>query len=193
MNWKIITNPFLKFSEKQLFSIGISAAIAGSLIASYFGITYDGVIDVHSYPGITFVGSVKENLTSILLVAVLLFLLGKLINPKTRFIDLLNAAFLFRIPFYISALLSSVPAMKRVEGELLKNINSLDKINIPPLDLTVLLVISILLIALLIYAILLLFNGFKTATNAKKPAHYLCFAIAVLIAEILSKVILSIL
>ncbi|MCF6129797.1 hypothetical protein L1S35_08930 [Flavobacterium sp. AS60] len=191
MNWQIIFNPFIRFSEKWLLTIGIISAIAGSTIAVYCGVRYDGVIDVHTFPDITFVNSIKENLISITLLTFLLFVLGKIINPKTRFIDILNSSLLFRIPFYVSALLTSVPAMKTVEKEVLKNINTLDKIKIQPFDLAVLLIISILLIALLIYAIVLLFQGFKTATNAKKPSHYISFTIALILAEVLSKIILS--
>lgn len=191
MNWRILLNPFVKFSETQLLVIGIIAAIGGSLIASTFGITYDGIIDVHIIEEITFLSSIKQNFVLLLLITVLLFILGKIINPKTRFIDILNSSLLFRIPFYISALLVSLPMMTRLEKEVAKNINSLDKINIEPADLIGILLISILLIGLLIYAITLLFQGFKTATNAKKPAHYISFAVTILLAEMLSKIVLS--
>lgn len=191
MNLQIILNPFTRFSERQLLSIGIISAIAGSLIAVACGVTYDGVIDVHTYPDTTFVDSVKENLIAIILLTCLLFALGKIINPKTRFIDILNSVLIFRIPFYISALLTSVPAMRNVEKEVLKNMNSLDKMSIQPFDLTVLLLISILLIVFLVYSIMLLFKGFKTATNAKKPINYISFAIALILAEVISKIILS--
>lgn len=191
MNLQAILNPFIRFSERQLLVVGIIFAIAGSIIASACGVTYDGIIDVHTYPGITFADSVKENLNSIIIVTFLLFALGKIINSKTRFIDILNSVLLFRIPFYISALLTCVPAMKTVEKEILKNMNSLDKMNIRPFDLMVLIVISIVLLALLIYAIILLSKGFKTAANAKKPTHYISFAIVLILAEIISKIILS--
>lgn len=191
MNLQIILNPFIRFSERLLMTVGIIAAIAGSLIATAFDITYDGVIDVHLSKGITFVESVKENLISVLFLTLLLFGLGKIINTKTRFIDILTSVLFFRIPFYVSALLVSIPAMRTVEKEILNNRNSLDKIDIQPLDMVVLFVISVLLIALLIYAIFLLFRGFKTATNAKKPIHFIGFAIVLVFAELFSKILLS--
>ena len=113
MNWQIILNPFIKFSEKQLLIVGISSAIAGSLIASMIGVTFDGLIDVHLYPEITFLDSLKENSILIILITLLLFGFGKIINSKTRFIDILNSSLLFRIPFYISALLTSIPVIKK--------------------------------------------------------------------------------
>lgn len=191
MNWQIILNPFTKFSERQLLLIGVFSAIIGNLIASAFGVTYDGVLDVHLKPQITFLESVKENVISIIIVTLLLFVLGKLINAKTRFIDILNSCLFFRIPIYLSALLTALPIIKTVETEVLKNIDSMDKIKFEPIDLIGLIIISVILIVLLIYAITLLFQGFKTATNAKKGLHYLGFGIAIVLAEVISKIVLS--
>jgi hypothetical protein len=190
MNWKIILNPFTKFSEKQLLIFGIIATIAGSLIGSIIGVTYDGLIDVHLHPEMTFLNSLLENSILIVLITLLLFAFGKIINPKTRFIDILNSALLFRIPLYISALLTTIPVMKTVGDEVMKNINSLDKINIQSSDMIGMVIISVVLIALLVYAITLLFQGFKTATNAKKSVHYVVFGIIIFIAEIISSIIL---
>lgn len=191
MNWQIILNPFIKFSEKQLLVVGIISAITGSLLASIIGVTYDGLIDVHLHHEMTFIVSLKENSIVIILITLLLFAFGKTINTKTRFVDILNSCLLFRIPLYISTLLTSIPVIKKIEEEVMKNINSLDKINLQTTDLIGILVISILSIALLIYAITLLFQGFKTATNAKKVVHYIVFGILILVGEVISKIVLS--
>lgn len=191
MNWQIILNPFIKFSEKQLFIIGISSTIAGSLIAFMIGVTYDGLIDVHLCPEITFLDSLIENCILITLITLLLFGFGKIINAKTRFIDILNSSLVFRIPFYFTALMTSIPFVKKIEEDVLKNINSLEKINLQTTDLIGILVVSILSIVLLIYAIMLLFQGFKTATNAKKVVHYIVFGVLILVGEVLSKIVLS--
>lgn len=191
MNWQIILNPFIKFSERQLLIVGITATIAGSLIASTIGVTFDGLLDVHLYPEVTLLDSLKENSILITIITVLLFGFGKIINAKTRFIDILNSSLLFRIPFYFSALLTSIPVIKKMEEEVIKNINSLDKIHLQTTDLIGVIVISIISIVLLIYAITLLFQGFKTATNAKKGVHYIVFGVLILIGEVLSKIVLS--
>jgi hypothetical protein len=191
MNWQIILNPIRRFSAKQLLTFGITSTIVGSLIASIIDVTFDGLIDVHLHPEMTFLTSLKENSILVAIITLLLFVFGKIINTKTRFIDILNCCLLFRIPFYVSALLTSIPFMKNVEEEVIKNINSLDKINLQPTDLIGILILSVLLIILLIYAIILLFNGFKTATNAKKTVHFSVFGIIILFAEIISKFILS--
>lgn len=191
MNWQIILNPFIKFSEKQLLIVGVPSGIAGSLIASTIGVTFDGLLDVHLYPETTFLDSIIENGILITLITLLLFGFGKIINAKTRFIDILNSSLLFRIPFYFTALLTSIPVIKKMEEEVMKNINSLNEINLQTTDLIVILVVSILSIVLLIYSIALLFQGFKTATNAKKTVHYFVFGVLILVGEVLSKIVLS--
>ncbi|MBL0014691.1 MAG: hypothetical protein IPP30_13625 [Flavobacterium sp.] len=192
MNWQMILNPFTIFSEKHLLIFGVICAIAGSLLASLIGVSYDGLLDVHLRSEMTFQDSLKENSIIIILITLILFVFGKMINAKTRFIDILNSAVIFRIPFYLSALLTSIPIVKNVTEEVMKNINSLDKIDLQPSDLIGIVLMSILLLALLIYAIALLFQGFKTATNAKKTIHYVIFGIIILIVEITSKLVLSI-
>ena len=53
--------------------------------------------------------------------------------------------------------------------------------------------ISIATILLLVYAIVLLTNGFKTATNLKKWQNYIWFAVALIIGEIVSKMFINLL
>jgi hypothetical protein len=191
MNWSILLNPFTKFSEKQLLGFGLGTLSLGSFLATVFGVTFDGAIDVHLQPDMTFLLSLKENAITILLLTILLFALGKIINAKTRLIDILNASLLFRIPFYLSAALVAIPAVKAIEESLLKNAQNMPGFNLKATDIVILLCLTGAIIVLLIYAIALLFNGFKTATNVKQTAHKVYFGIAILLAEIFCKIILS--
>lgn len=191
MNWQTLINPFSRFTEKQLLVFGLMCTIIGSYLASFFGVTFDGIIDIHLYQGMTFLQSIKENLISILLVTILLFGLGKFINPKTRLIDIVNSSLLFRVPFYVSAGLVSIPLLKKIQEELMKNPNAITGIDFKPLDIIVILLVSAVMIITLIYAMALLYNGFKTATNLKLTKHKVFFWITVLMAEILSKIILT--
>ncbi|MFC6268039.1 hypothetical protein [Frigoriflavimonas asaccharolytica] len=81
MCWKIISNPFEKFSEKNLLFIGILSILVGSLCGHYFSVTFDGILDAHSSE-VTFVDSLKENLINIFVLFTLLFIIGKIIYKK---------------------------------------------------------------------------------------------------------------
>jgi hypothetical protein len=191
MNWSILLNPFNKFSEKQLLFFGLVTVAIGSYIAYLVGVTFDGAIDVHLWPNISLFQSLKENVITILLLTILLFALGKIINAKTRLIDILNASLIFRVPFYLTAVLVGIPAIKEIEDSLVKNAQNMADFNLKTTDIIILLCLTAALIALLIYAIALLYNGFKTATNVKQTSHKVFFGIAILVAEILCKIFLT--
>ncbi|MGL2965417.1 hypothetical protein [Flavobacterium sp. XGLA_31] len=187
MKLAVLTNPFMKFSENTLFGTGALTFAAGCAIAYYTQFSFDGLIDAHANPDASWGSVFKENSINVGVITLLLFAFGKIINPKTRFIDILNAALIFRIPFYFMPLLSNFSFMKTLENEVQKNINHLDKLNLNPVDMIGVLLVSVLILLLLIYAIWILFIGFKTAANSKKTIHIFLFAVLIILAEITTK------
>lgn len=190
MNWKLLFNPFGIYSEKQLLISGILITLAGSFVGSLFNVTFDGLLDVHQYET-DFLTSLKENSINVACIFIVLFVLGKLINRKTRVIDILNTAMVSRFPQYISAVITALPVLKKVEDEVISHQGDLQHLNFQPMDLMLLFVISMILLAITAYYITLLVNGFRTAVNAKKWQHFVGFAIALIIAEIISKLLIS--
>lgn len=190
MNWKYLFNPFLKFPERNLLIAGFLSVIAGSLIGKYFSVTYDGIFDAHS-SSTTFLDSLMENAINILVVFVLLLILGKIINPKTRLIDILNISMFYRIPIYISSTLVTLPLFDNITNQVLENKDHLENIKFDIIELFSILSVSSILIIFLIYSIVLLVNGFKTTTNLKKWQYYIYFTIFLIIAEILSKFLIN--
>lgn len=190
MNWKLLFNPFGIYSEKQLLVSGILITLAGSLVGSLFNVTFDGVLDVHQYET-DFLTSLKENSINVACIFIVLFILGKLINRKTRAIDILNTAMVSRFPQYISAVITALPVLKKVEDEIISHQGDLQHLNFQPMDLMLLFVISMILLSITSYYITLMVNGFRTAVNAKKWQHFVGFAIALIIAEIISKLLIS--
>lgn len=190
MNWKLLFNPFGIYSEKQLLVSGILITLAGSLVGSLFNVTFDGVLDVHQYET-DFLTSLKENSINVACIFIALFILGKLINRKTRAIDILNTAMVSRFPQYISAVITALPVLKKVEDEIISHQGDLQHLNFQPMDLMLLFVISMILLSITAYYITLMVNGFRTAVNAKKWQHFVGFAIALIIAEIISKLLIS--
>jgi hypothetical protein len=188
MNWKYIFNPFLKFSERNLFTIGFLSIFVGSFLASYFSVSYDGIFDAHSSSA-SFIRSLKENFLNIGIVFLMLLIFGKIINKKTRIIDILNLSMIYRIPIYLISICISFG--KNIDDKILIYKDNLQNIKLTSLDIISIIISSILLIILIIYAIVLLVNGFKTATNLKKQYYYVFFAITLTIGEIISKILIT--
>lgn len=189
MKWKYFFNPFLKFSEKSLLIVGLLSMVAGSFCGKYCSVTYDGVFSVHSARR-TFLESLQENTANVLVVFLLLLILGKIINSKTRMIDILNISLIYRIPLYISGFFVNVPILNRVAEKIEASKDNLQNLKFDPLELIMISGISSFLILILVYAIVLLINGFRTATNLKKWQYYVAFAVVLIIGEVLSQTVI---
>ena len=64
-------------------------------------------------------------------------------------------------------------------------------LNLETSELVMLLLFTGISLLFLVWFVILLFNGFKVATNSKGIKHNLLFAGAILLAEILSKILIS--
>lgn len=191
MNWKLIFNPFSKFTEQQLLWVGILATFAGCTIGYYFQVVFDGALDVHSISEITFWEGMKILLIDIFSVVLLLFILGKIINSKTRIIDILNTVLISRIPLYILGIFANNSKMNEITETLIENIDHPEKMQLQTSDMMIMMIFSVFSLLFLAYHIVLLVFGFKTATNTKKWQHFVLFTLILLIAEMLSKFLLT--
>lgn len=187
--FKMFINPFCRYSALSLFVVGLFSFVVGTLLAYCFSVSFDGVLDVHVAKGMTLVRALKENMLNVVLLTLLLLTLGVAINRKTRWIDMLNVVLIFRIPLYLILLLSSIPIVRQTQKELLNSVQKQAGIYLESLHILVLLLFSILSLGLFVYSIILLFNGFKTASNAKTWQHYMLFIFIVIVAEVVSKIV----
>lgn len=190
--FKSIFNPQGRFQENHLLIFGCLSFILGSGIAYFCGATYDGIFDVHLPLNgkISLSKLILENAINVICVFVLLFIFGKIINPKTRWIDILNASLLYRIPIYISVFFTALPVFNHLSKMVQENQGNLTQFPFSAIDLVQILVASMLIMLLFVYAIVLLVNGFKTATNTKKWQHFVVFTFLLIIAEIISKILM---
>lgn len=188
MNWKIIFNPYSKISDKLLLTIGIFAFVIGILIHYFQKTIHDGILDSHPFPNISLSKASTSIMINIVVLCIILFLLGKIINVKTRMIDVLNTAFISRIPYYIIPFIVNSEIMIESTEKIMFNPSNL---SLQPLQLMLLMVFSVILLVLMVYSIVLIINGFRTATNAKKWQNFVGSGIAIIIAEIISKLLIN--
>ncbi|MFC7775054.1 YIP1 family protein [Flavobacterium sp. GCM10027622] len=183
MKWQTIFNPFSIFSEKQLLLSGIVLSVAGTFIGYYCNSSFNGTLDMHLIEDSKLLTVALENAIDISVVTVLLFALGKYLNSKTRFVDILNTAFWYRLPIYIVAFISYAILPADFNDKVKKNIHTPEKIFSNPLEIIMSAVLGIAILLCLAYAIVLLVNGFKTATNTKKWQNWATFGFVLLVSE----------
>ncbi len=185
MNFKLFFNPFERFSEAGLAVSGLSVILFSILLFWISGQTNDGIYHVSYQSGIPLVQAVIEALLYTLLPSFLLIVIGKIVNPKTRLVDILTATIFHRIPMTIGMLLMQLPFLKNVTNAIIKAVqtNTLQQLSLTTLWVST--IVSLVMLALFIYSIILLVNGFKTASHAKRPWHYILFALAIICSELI--------
>ena len=188
---KQLYNPFELYSERQLLIFGLVLTLIGSFLGYLFNGRFDGIIDFHLLESVIFLEVVLDNFFNAVLLTMLLFINGKIINSKTRFVDVLNASLLARIPFYILPFFNFNNVMYDVSNRTydIMVAGSFNAISTP--DIILLMLFSFVAICTLIWFSVLLWNGFKVATNAKGIKNIILFIFTILVAEVVSKYLIT--
>ena len=187
----VLFNPFEEHSDKKLLGIGLLSILIGAALGYVFGARYDGVFDLHFVEKVAPLNSLTDILITIIMTCLLLFLVGKYTNPKTRLIDIFNTCSIAKIPFYVLTLFNSNHWIYNATTKLLTGMhqNLMEAPNFSALIPVIL--FGLVTIPGLVLTIMLLFNGYKVATNAKGTKSIVLFVTALLLAEIFSKIIIS--
>jgi hypothetical protein len=187
---KKIFNPFQNYSEKQLVLFGSIITIIATALTVLLNGRFDGVLDLHFVEKTTIAKVVYDLIIDLLILTILLFIIGKLVNKKTRLIDILATSIIAKIPFYFLLFFNINDKMFLVTEKLMSMVSKNNPINIETSEMILLVFSGIATFTCLIWSIILLFNGFKTATNSKETKHVLLFIVTIIIAEVLSKILI---
>lgn len=190
----LLLHPFEKVPETRLFIFGTALLLLGSYLGYVFNGRYDGVIDLHFTQNATLFQPLIDNLINTFCLFTALYVTGKAINKKTRMIDILNPVLVARAPFYLLAFSNFRNYISDITKGIVQQIDPQkipSDLNIGFTQVLFLGIFTILAIAFLVWFVMLLYNGFKTATNCKTTAHKLYFALSLLAAEIISGIAIS--
>lgn len=178
----ILFNPFIRIAGWQAFAIGFPIAIITSIVAAYSHLAFDGVLDAHSVENIDIKTSLILLFINVVSTVFVMYIAALIISKQTRFIDILGTMTLARAPLILAALAGFL-VTPIVANEIMKNpMIVLSQSGFIPF--------TILLILASIWMIVLTFNAFKTSTGGKGVKLLLTFVIAILAAEVLSKILI---
>ena len=185
---KKLTQPFEVLQEKQLLTIGMLFLLIFSFIAYYTNTRFDGVIDMHHSNDVLIHQPLLDNIVNTLCLGVCVFILAYFVNKKTRWIDILAITLICRIPLYFGALFNINNISSDTGNYLIENIsNPTAMLQLPTVNLIVLALLTLYSLAALVFFAILLYKGFRTATNTKKLSQSLLLVPTVIVAEIISK------
>jgi len=184
----LLFKPFEKYSEQKLLITGVIATIFGALVTYLLNCKFIGVLKM----GFTETPSIGQSfLDSIIILSCLtsfLFLAAKYIYKKTRLIDIIVTTLVSFIPLYLLPIFNINDTIK-IATESILQYASPELVNQMPLDnLTPLVIFGFFTLTIIVWFIALLYNGFKTASNAKGTKAMVVFGIALILADATSRV-----
>lgn len=188
---KLLFNPFATQTDNQLLLAGLFSVVTGSLLGWLFNARYDGVLDLHFVPETLWWHPFADNVVNVFSAVTLLFIAGKIINRKTRITDVLSVVLLARTPLYLYTFANINSYTYNATGALLQAKDNLYALS--PTLLIIQLVSALVVLALVFWYMALMYNGFRVATNLKKGSQIAGYIATVIIAEILSKILISVL
>jgi len=186
----LLFNPFKRYSEQQLLAFGLITAIAGVACASLTNTHFDGVLDTHFGKDVSLKTAALQSIINSISIILVFYPIGKWINSKTRLIDIFNISLIIKIPAYLMMPLNINNWAYSKTEPLLEAISDPFALQFTPELILFLVITSILGLLILVWLIVLLYNGFKVATNLKGTKHIIMFIVAIIVAEIVSKLLL---
>ncbi|MFC4685691.1 YIP1 family protein [Epilithonimonas pallida] len=189
MTWRTIFNPFGKFNDIHLLITGIIFFIVNIFGCYYSGNVNDSIFHLsHLDENQTIWDVARINSLSFLFAIIILFILAKFFNNRTRIIDIINTILISAIPLIIIMPVYGMSFFKNATDSVTKSAG--DPGQVETINLIVVTAFALATLPLMIYSFVLYYNGFKTATNIKKWQHIVLFVVVSLILTIVSQSIL---
>jgi len=191
---KVLTwlfNPFHYIAGVWALIIGIGLILIAGFIGSFGNWHFDGILDTHRYPPAPFWSFFISGLMNWAIMGLLLTLAG-MITSKSRFrvVDVFGTQALARFPMIISTSILYIPAFNKFMEQLLEHcFDTLDFILKNKGDFTLLLVVVILILLMIIWMVYLMYQAFSVSCNVKGIKAITIFIAALVIGEIISKVL----
>ncbi|MFN8275579.1 MAG: hypothetical protein U0X58_11965 [Flavobacteriaceae bacterium] len=184
-------HPFEKTSEQKQLLVGLLTLLTGGVLGYSFNARFDGVIDLHFTEKVSYSEPFFDLLITIAITSVLLFGLGKTINAKTRFVDVLYPTLWAKAPYVLMTFFNIHQASYLSGNQIVEAFQNGGNYEPSTVTLALLLIEAIVMLAALILSVIWLFNGFILATNSKGIRNNIAFILILLLAEITSKYLIS--
>jgi len=171
--WKWVYNPFEIIAGWEAFAIGIVTMALTAVFGKINHLAFSGVMDVN--PGVTFsfVASFVMQAVNFLILFIVFLFAGILFSKsKTRAIDIAGTMALARAPLLLFVLLCFLPVVP-------ENI----------FDLTRTVIFAIICMPFIVWIVALMYNAYAVSFHLNGIRAVLSFIGALLIAEIISKLV----
>lgn len=180
-------NPFKFIAGNKALALGMGAMFITAVVCLLTKTHLDGVIDAHKGLETPLYFYFIEPVIDWLSLVLPLYIFGRIFSASAiRFIDVAGTSALARYPMFFVVLLGLLyPQLPNDEQKLLNTIHT------HPFAIIQLLLLALLIIPFLVWTVALMYNAYSLSTNLKGPKAVWCFIGSILIAEIVSKIIIT--
>lgn len=190
MNWKTIFNPFERFDDKLLLVVGLLGTALAILTGYWTGNRFISIYRISRLDKVSLEAVAIPTLISFASAIIILFILGRILNNKTRLIDIVNTVLISQLVVIIFQVMDKIPFIKATQTRMASQ-RAHPSEALPIWDLTVMIGTTSIILIILIYSITIYYNGFKTATNIKKWQHIALFAAVSLLTTMICQILIS--
>ncbi|MBI5095717.1 MAG: hypothetical protein HZB26_25195 [Candidatus Hydrogenedentes bacterium] len=182
-------NPFHFIAGGRALAMGLAVLLLAGYNGSVSNSHFDGVLDFHTGAAAPLWLFLVEGGISWVSAALPLCLAGLLISKsRMRSIDVFGTAALARFPTLVMAFVALLPGYQRQIGRL--TVMNLESI---PADMAAFSFVALMVVAMLIWMVILMYNGFSVSCNARGWKAVTAFVVATLFGEIISKALIVVL
>ncbi len=191
--------PFDRMAGAPALGLGLLIIAVTALVARRAGLHTDGVLDLNFGPEVALWVLVAQGLINWLCLSVLLLFTGLWLSKgRFRLIDLIGTQALARWPMLLATLWYSIPGIgQSIEASttrLLATMPDQPTEVIAPVeylfDAMWLMLLSLPILAAIVWMVWLMYHGYRLVTNLSGHRAVLSFIAALVIAEVLSKVLI---
>jgi hypothetical protein len=192
-------NPFEFIAGSKSLLYGIAILMATAFLGWAGNIYYDGVIDIHAGGKSPLVYHLLEIIVVWLVVSVLMFIAGLIVSKsKIRLIDVFGTMALARWPLLIVSIFGLLVPMEVIASKVSASIlyNTLqvgEAVDVATWEFIVFSIFTLLSLLVVVWIVALMWNAFKVSCNVKGPVAIFSFILVLIISELVSKKLLSVL
>ena len=191
---KWLFRPFDYISDYKALLIGVTAILLAGIINRFGNIHFDGVLDIHiGNKQTSFLVFISEGFINWLVISFLLFISGLIFSSSSiRFIDVVGTQAMARWPLFISSLTAIIIPHQSVQNYLqFYALGYGPEVDIQPYQLIVFGLLVLIMIATIIWMIILMYRAFSIASNLKGNKAIVIFIVTLIVAEAVSKYLIS--
>jgi len=190
---ELLFNPYKRYAGLTSLAAGLIIISLTALITSFGETHLDGVIDLHIGSGVTFQMAIAEGLIDFVSMGLFLFIASLIVSGShPRAIDIFGTQALARAPFLLAALVNLLPKQDQVIKYVeYKYLHSGDVVELGSMDIVVFAFAMLVTLLCLVWMVALMYKAYAVSANVSGAKAVVSFVAALILAETVSKYLIS--